>query len=63
MQLIKPGLLADVSVGTNLFVGGMGALMCYVGWRGQKIRSRIDVDKDIAELKGQRDRLEEWING
>jgi hypothetical protein len=52
----------DIPVAMNLLAGGMGALMCYVGWRGQKIRSRLDIDKDIAELKGRRDRLQDWIN-
>jgi hypothetical protein len=61
-QLIKPGVLTNIPVAMNLFAGGMGALMCYVGWRGQKIRSRLDIDKDIAELKGRRDRLQDWIN-
>jgi hypothetical protein len=38
LQMIKPGVLTGIPVAMNLFAGGMGALMCYVGWRAQKIR-------------------------
>jgi hypothetical protein len=28
----------------------------------ERTLSRLDIDKDIAELKGRRDRLQDWIN-
>ena len=62
LQMIKPGVLTGIPVAMNLFAGGMGALMCYAGWRAQKIRSRLDIDEDIAELKRRRERLEDGIN-
>jgi hypothetical protein len=62
VQMIKPGVLTGIPVAMNLFAGGMGTLMCYVGWRAQKIRSRFDIDKDIAELKDRRKHSEDGIN-
>jgi hypothetical protein len=36
LQMIKPETLTDIPVAMNLFAGGMGAIMCYVGGGDRK---------------------------
>ncbi len=53
-----PGL----SLGYGLFFVAVGVTFSVVGFRGFKMRSRRDLNADIAKTTSDRDQFEQWIN-
>lgn len=50
------------SVAMDIFACAMALLIAYAGKRGFAMRSRSDFDRDAAEFRGRRKKLERWIN-
>jgi hypothetical protein len=47
---------------TGAFVAGLGILFTLIGWRGVKIRTRANLDAEIAQTEADRSRFETWVN-
>ena len=50
------------SMAMDIFACAMALLIAYAGKRGFAMRSRGDFDRDAAEFRERREKLERWIN-